>query len=937
MDERLAELARLGQSIWYDQLRRAMLGSGALHRLIDLGVTGITSNPTIFERAIAGSPDYDGSLRLLASKTLSVDEIYEQLVLEDIAEAADILYPVYESSGGLDGYVSLEVRPTLAADTEGSVAEARRLFYLLGRENVMIKVPATPPGIPAISTLIADGVNINITLIFSLKQYESVAEAYLIGLEKRLAGGERIDRVASVASFFISRVDTAVDAALGRLGVGDLKGKTAIANAKVAYDRSRQIFSGERWERLARNGGRPQRPLWASTGVKNPSYPDTLYVEELIGAGTVNTLPPSALNAFLDHGRVAPTLGQEMEAARSHLEAVDRLGIDLEAIAERLQAEGVEAFTRSFLALTNSVAEKLEKLRAGWRPFSFRLGSYQEKVAAVLGEMDRGSVMDRLWAHDHTLWKPGPVEIANRLGWLHIADAMQESLPRLADFAEKARADGYIRALLLGMGGSSLAPEVFSKTFGTRQGYLELAVLDTTDPDAILDQDEKLDISRTLFIVSTKSGTTIETSSLLKYFYNRAASELGAARAGEHFVAITDAGTQLEALARRHGFREIFLNDPNIGGRYAALSYVGLAPAALLGVDLERVLDRALRMACNNEGCNQPVDGENLGAKLGAILGELAQEGRDKLTLFLSPQIASFGHWVEQLIAESTGKEGRGIFPVVDEQIGPPQVYGDDRLFVQLKITGEDSQDAVVRRLEEVGHPAVRLTLEDISDLGGQFFLWEVATAIAGHRMGINPFDQPDVEAAKVLARQAVAAYERDGQLPEVEPTARLGGVEVFSVPGLLPQSPYSIRGILNAFLAQSRPGDYIAIQAYLNPTPEVNAALQTLRLALRDRIRLATSLGYGPRFLHSTGQLHKGDRGNGLFLQITAEPLRDVPIPDEMGSDHSTITFGTLKLAQALGDRQALLDGGRRVLRFHLGPDVTDGLRSLVDSVGGV
>lgn len=568
---------------------------------------------------------------------------------------------------------------------------------------------------------------------------------------------------------------------------------------------------------------------------------------------------------------------------------------------------------------------------------SYRLGVYQAAVESALRAMEGAKIVERLWAHDHTLWKPGPAEIATRLGWLHIVDAMQESFPRLGDFVEEARADGYTQAVLLGMGGSSLAPEVFGKTFETRQGYLGLAVLDTTDPDAILDQDEKLDLSRTLFVVSTKSGATVETLSLLKYFFNRVANESGAARAGEHFVAITDAGTRLEDLAHRYGFREIFLNDPNIGGRYAALSYVGLVPAALMGIDLERFLGTARRMAFNNKKQEDLAGGENQGAQLGSILGELAQAGRDKLTLLLSPQIASFGDWVEQLIAESTGKEGRGIFPVVGEAVGPPHVYGDDRLFVQLKLAGEEDQDEAVRRLERAGHPVVQLTLEDVNDLGGQFFLWEVATAIAGHWLGINPFDQPDVEAAKVLARQAVAAYERDGQLPEIEPIARLGKVRVFNGLGLLPQSPSSIRQVLDAFLAQARPGDYIAIQAYLNPTPGVRAILQTLRHVLRDRTRLATSLGFGPRFLHSTGQLHKGDGGNGLFLQITAEPFRDVPIPDAMGSEESKITFGTLKMAQALGDWQALLDGGRRALRFHLGPDLIAGLRSLVDDAGQV
>jgi len=586
---------------------------------------------------------------------------------------------------------------------------------------------------------------------------------------------------------------------------------------------------------------------------------------------------------------------------------------------------GVTSNPTIFEKAMAGIAQKRDQLLAGWQMGSASLGTYQAGVDDTLTEMAENRITHRIWAHDQWVWKPEPTEITNRLGWLHTAGVMLENVPRLEALAEEVRAAGYTHTLLLGMGGSSLAPEVLRKTFGVKEGYLDLAVLDSTDPSAVLIHAERLDLARTLFIVATKSGTTVETLSFFKFFYNQVADAVGADRAGEHFVAITDPGTPLTNLADHYHFRAILLNDPNIGGRYSALSYFGLVPAALVGVDVPRLLDRGLAMASGCESC--VAAGDNSGAWLGAILGELAKAGRDKVTFVLSPAIASFGDWVEQLIAESTGKEGTGILPVVGEPLGPPEVYGDDRLFIHLRLSGDDTHDAAQRpelvegldALEAAGHPVVRLNLHDRYDLGGQFFLWEMAGAVAGHLLGINPFDQPNVEAAKVLARRMVAEYTEKGALPSGE------------------SAPLTAEA-LNEFLARDPSTDsrrsYIALQAYLQPTAETDAALAALRARLRDRFRLATTVGYGPRFLHSTGQLHKGDAGNGLFIQFTAADPRDAPIPDEAGSPDSSITFGVLKAAQALGDRQALLDAGRRVIRFHLGVDVVGGLRRLSEAL---
>jgi transaldolase/glucose-6-phosphate isomerase len=595
-----------------------------------------------------------------------------------------------------------------------------------------------------------------------------------------------------------------------------------------------------------------------------------------------------------------------------------------------------------------SMAEKREQLRGdavpsgttpGRQHLSASLGPYQASVDEAVARLSANQVAARIWAHDHAVWKPEPTEISNRLGWLHSAETMRDNISHLQTLMKSVQADGYTHALLLGMGGSSLAPELFHETFAVAKSAMEtrrplaLAVLDSTDPAVVLDHAERLDLTRALFIVSSKSGTTVETLSFFKFFYHRVADAVGAGQAGKHFIAITDHGTQLVDLADHYHFQAVFTGDPNIGGRYSALSPFGLVPAALVGVDVPLLLERALAMS---NACGAHVAAEdNPGVRLGAILAELAKAGRDKVTFVTSSPISSFGDWVEQLIAESTGKEGRGMLPVVKEPLGLPHAYGDDRLFVYLRLDGhpEEGEDQLTQTYEDNGFPVVRLHLHDAYDLGGQFFLWEMAIAVAGHLLSINPFDQPDVEAAKIRAREMINAYVESGTLPHETPVLTDEGITVY---GDFPAGSEQNEAVspagraLLAFLNQGQPGAYVALQAYLAPTVEVNSALRSLSARVRDRFRLATTVGYGPRYLHSTGQLHKGDAGHGLFIQFTADDLRDAPIPDEAGSPGSSITFGLLKAAQALGDRQALQNAGRRVIRFHLGNKVNDGLNRL-------
>jgi transaldolase/glucose-6-phosphate isomerase len=769
---------------------------------------------------------------------------------------------------------------------------------------------------PAIEELIAARINVNITLVFSLSQYRDVAEAYIAGLERLADAGGDLTKVASVASFFVSRVDTAVDRALADAGATDAQGKAAVANAKVAYALSKELFSGERWDRLAGRGARVQRVLWASTSTKNPVYSDTKYVEELIGPDTVNTVPPHTLDMFLDHGTAVPTLGEGIAEARSNLRRLSELGIDLEEITDKLLEDGVQAFADAYQSLLTSISEKRDRLLAEWELLAVHLGEHQDAVAQALETIEKQDIVARIWSHDHTVWKPDPTEITNRLGWLDIAEKMLDNVPCLDALAEDVCAEGFTDILLLGMGGSSLAPEVFSTVFGGNGGFLNLTVLDMTDPAAVLTQAERLKLERTLFLVASKSGRTVETLSFYRRFYDWALAELGEEEAGRHFVAITDPGSQLIEIAADHGFRALFLNDPDIGGRYSALSYYGLVPAALVGVDLETLLNRALVMACNCEPSNAGCGGDNAGVLLGATLGELANAGRSKLTLILSESVAHFGDWIEQLVAESTGKEGKGILPVIGEPLGAPEVYGTDRVFVSLRLNGDESDDVPLLKLQEAGHPVVRIRLRDRYDLGGQFFLWEMAAAVAGHVMQINPFNQPDVEASKRRAREMIDRYEKEGELPQG------------------PRSPLSREELLS-FLGQARPGDYVSLQVYVQPTPELDQALQVLRTRLRDRYKLATTIGYGPRFLHSTGQLHKGDAGNGLFIQLTDDATHDVSIPDQAGSASISISFGILEEAQALGDLQALHEAGRRVIRFYLGSDVVGSVRKLTAIVG--
>ena len=913
MSNPVQDVQRLGQSIWYDNIRRGLLDSGELKRLIEMGVTGLTSNPTIFEKAIAGSTDYDEALTELARSDKSVDQSYEALVIEDIRTTADLLRPIYDRTGGVDGYASLEVSPKLAHDTAGTTAEARRLFGALDKPNVMIKVPATSEGIPAIRQLISEGININVTLIFSLEAYRQVMEAYIAGLEEYVAAGGDPSRIASVASFFVSRVDTAVDTLLEermRQGAPDVKalmGKAAIANAKLAYREFQQVFGEERFSSLKGQQARPQRPLWASTSTKNPAYSDLMYVEALIGPDTVDTLPPATLTALLEYGKPGLTLQKGTDEAEEHIEALEKAGISMVQVTDNLLADGVKSFADSFDKLLANISEKMAKLAAQMPPCpSSSLGDHLPDVEAALHDLQDREVIKRIWSKDHTVWKPEPTEISNRLGWLNVTESMADQVPALRSFADEVKEAGYHHVVLLGMGGSSLGAEVLWQTFGSAPGYPEPVILDTTVPDWIQAVNENIDVSKTLFLVSSKSGGTLETISGYRYYRSLVEESNGKEKAGANFAAITDSDTPLERLGQEEGFRRIFTNPSDIGGRYAVLSYFGLVPAALAGIAVEDILESADSM---REGCASFVSTrEDPAAWLGAAMATLALKGRDKLTIVTSPSISSFGLWAEQLLAESTGKEGKGIVPVAGEPLAGPESYGDDRLFVYLRVEDDDNAkaDAEVELLESSGQPVIRLDLRDKNGLGAEFFRWEFATAVAGAVLAINPFDQPNVQSAKDKTADVLQAYGSSGALPEIE-------------------APGSLKDLL----AEARAGDYLAIMAYLRPTPEVEEAMADLRRKVAEKHKIATTFGYGPRFLHSSGQLHKGGPASGLFLQLVTDHEDDIPIP---GQNYS---FATLAGAQAIGDLQVLQALGRRVAMVKLGKDTASGIRRMIEEIG--
>ncbi|OJU28863.1 MAG: transaldolase [Nitrobacter sp. 62-13] len=940
------ELQNHGQAIWLDFLARGFIAKGDLKHLVDNdGVRGVTSNPSIFEKAIGSSGEYDGAIaRILAKGDRSVAALYEQLAVEDIQHAADVLRPVYDRLEGADGFVSLEVSPYLANDTKATIAEAERLWKSVNRRNLMIKVPATPEGLPAIRHLISEGISINITLLFSQKVYVEVAEAFLSGLQEYVRNGGDPSHVASVASFFVSRIDTAVDKQLDekiaqandpaeKQRLASLKGKVAIANAKLAYQDYKRLFAGDSWQALEAKGARPQRLLWASTGTKNKDYSDVLYVEELIGRDTVNTVPPGTLDAFRDHGRLRDSLEENLDEAQHVLAALAGSGISLDAITRHLVTEGVQLFDDAADKLLGAVARKRAKILGsaiGHQTLS--LGSAMAKSVEKQAEDWRAAgTLRKLWQHDKSVWTGADEN--EWLGWLASPAAEFDRAADYEDYARRVKTQKFTDAVVLGMGGSSLGPEVLATTFAKAAGFPRLHVLDSTDPAQIRALEAAIDVARTVFIVSSKSGSTTEPNALKDYFHARVAKAIGADKAGHRFIAVTDPDSSLDKEAAKLGYARTFHGDPAIGGRYSVLSPFGLVPAATAGIGVTELLRNTLAMV-RSCGAEVPPH-DNPGAQLGLAMGLAGREGRDKVTILSSPKIADFGAWAEQLIAESTGKEGKGLIPIDGEPLGDASFYGKDRFFIDIRTADEedDAHEEKLQALENAGHPVVRIVMDSVDQLGQEFFRFEMATAVAGAILGINPFNQPDVESAKIRTRELTTAFEKTGRLPHEEPAVSIADFDLYTdAENARALRDKGANGDLSSWLkahfARAEPGDYVALLAYLARDDEHISDLQRMRLAVRDRKKVATCAEFGPRFLHSTGQAYKGGPDSGVFLQITADDAKDLKIPDRK------ISFGVIKAAQARGDFDVLTGRGRRALRVHLKGDLRSGLSRLGDAI---
>ena len=934
----LKALGHCGQSPWLDYLKRSLIAGGELKTMIERdGVKGVTSNPSIFEKAIGESDEYDDAMKaFVAHGSPSVTEIYEHLAIADIQAAADVLRGVYDETGKRDGYVSLECSPYLADDTQATIAEGQHLWSAVARPNLMVKVPGTEAGLPAIRALIGQGVNVNITLLFSVETYRKVAEAYIDGLEDLKASGGDLAKAASVASFFVSRIDTAVDKAVDALpdpAKGEaLHGKVAIANAKVAYAAYRDLFSGPRWDALAKAGAQTQRLLWASTSTKTKTLKDTLYVEALVGRDTVDTIPPATMDAFRDHGVFQPdAIEQDLDGARTTLKTLADLGIDLETICRALVKDGVQQFADAFDKLFATIARhRREDLPQSYGVTRIEPGSDAAK-AAFAEEMDawrEGGRIRRLWAGDASLWTGS--DEARWGGWLTVVDQELGDLGPVAKLAETVRQEGFTDVVLLGMGGSSLGPEVLAEVFGDQAGWPRFHMLDSTDPAQVKDVDAAVRMDKTLFIVSSKSGGTLEPNIFADYFLARATEACGAETAARHFIAVTDPGSSLEARAKDGGWADIFYGVPSIGGRYSVLSKFGLVPGAATGLDLEGLL-RGARIMARACAADVPPE-ENPGVQLGVALGVAATRlGRDKVTIVASPAIAPIGAWLEQLLAESTGKHGRGLIPVAGEPLGPPEVYGSDRFFAYVELDDgfDPAQRAAMRDLAAAGHPVATLSMKDVAAIGQEFFRWEIAVAVAGAVIGVNPFDQPDVEASKIKTRELTEAYEKSQSLPPEQPVFRQDGVAVYADPRDADQlgRHNTLDGYLKSHFGRVGAGDYAAFIAYVDRTPEATRAMTEMRRVVRDRTHAATCVGFGPRFQHSTGQAYKGGPNTGVFLQITCDDPHDLDVPGHR------YTFGVVKAAQARGDLEVAVERGRRAIRVHL-HDAVSGLSRLAQAV---
>ena len=911
MSERLKALADAGVSIWLDDLSRERIETGNLADLVkNSSVVGVTTNPTIFAGALADGERYDAQVTELAAAAGDVDQaLIDRAIFEitttDVRQACDVLMDTFEATGGADGRVSIEVSPELASDTDATVASAKELWKAVDRPNLFIKIPATTEGAPAITTVLAEGISVNVTLIFGLERYQAVMDAYLEGLERARDNGKDLSKIQSVASFFVSRVDSEVDKRLDASGGhDDLKGKAAVANARLAYQLYEKTFAGERFKALAADGANAQRPLWASTGVKNPDYSDTMYVDQLIVANTVNTMPEKTMQAFADHGEV------HGDAVTTQYDSATQVMADLEAAGNRLRRRHRrpgEGGCREVREVLERAAGHRSRPARERRPVSETLevaatGGAAEAIAAHVPPLVEEGFAGRLFDQDPTLWGPeAESESKVRLAWVGLHRSSRPLVGEIAALRSELNDAGLDHIVLCGMGGSSLAPEVICATYG-----VELTVLDSSNPDqvraAVADR-----LDRTVVVVSSKSGSTVETDSQRRA-YIQAFTDAGIDPVSR-IVIVTDPGSPLDERSRADGYRVVNA-DPHVGGRYSALTAFGLVPSGLAGADIAALLDEAEVV----HDLLAEDDAANPGLRLGAAIAG-TDPLRNKLVLVDEGSgLTGFADWAEQLIAESTGKQGTGILPVVVADDSAPEVALPPHDVTVARITpDQDDSPADAAAVDGSTGSDVSVT----GKLGAQLLLWEVATAVAGRLLGINPFDQPDVESAKNAARGML-----EGSADTTPADLTDGPVELRALGGDWLGGADDLRSAVAALLDQLDPErGYVAVMAYLDRL--ALADLADVRRTLAVRTKRPVTFGWGPRFLHSTGQFHKGGPAEGVYLQITGEPAEDLPVPGQ------EFSFGTLVAAQSAGDAQVLADHDRPVLRLHL-TDLDAGLAAV-------
>ncbi len=884
------------ESTLFDQLNRAIHLQGCILQV-----------DTIAE-LIAMTPEFD---RLFEDRTLaSSTAVLEKSISQLGNTLARKLAPNYQAHPGT-GLVSIPLLPCIFAD-EKNILDSQRVFDEQFKDaNVLVQLPALPENITCSGELLRLGKSIHFTDVMLEDQVQKIVELFISKISDRLQKNEDISRIFVYLSAPLCRDDIIPDE--HRLTSDQTKAELGyMANLSRILQK---VQTSDEMKALLAVGANPIQMIWTDTYPADGALAESWYVDHL----------PAGSHFEADLFQVA-RIADKLIAATS-APSIETAA----APAVSDQPERVENFYNrrrklvedTLIRAVRMIREKGMRMVAAHNGFKIH-NAEKLNLAATLDKVTKEDLISRIWQHDFTVWNSSPVEITNRLGWLHSPQCMLQNVKVLESFvAEIVLENRYTHVVLCGMGGSSLAPEVFQKTFGVKPGYLELMVLDSTDPWAMHNVDDTLNLENTLFLISTKSGSTIETTSMMKYFYHRLVAKVGAEQAGQQFIAITDPGSSLIKIAEQYHFRKIFLNDPNIGGRYSALSFFGLLPAALIGINVQGLLETTRGM--QTQLSRFPGDESQAGYLLGAALGQGALIGRDKLTFILSPALDSFGGWAEQLIAESTGKNGKGILPVVGEKVLSPRFYQDDRLFVDLHVSGDHTHEESVQNLIKAGFPVIEMECATIMELGSQFLLWEFATALAGSVLEINPFDQPDVENAKIMARAMVSEFKKTGSLTALKPTFQQQEISVFGEhPGA------TLSEILVEYLNQLQGDKYLAIQAYLPPSEDVIAALTDMQTRIHSNRNCAVTIGLGPRYLHSTGQLHKGDRGNGVFLQITSDPVIDLMIPDEMDGSGANLSFGILKMAAALGDQEVLKTASRPVLHIHLGKDVYSGLKQL-------